>query len=331
MIVQHSHKWFIAAILFILLLSGCGHQTSKSAPGTATVSLKSGAIVNGPIATTGCGKTSPIVPGSTTDTAITSNGLQRTYRLHVPTGYSSDQMIPLVFDIHGHEGTALQIERYTQYSVLADQQHFLVVYPQGLVGPDGKTGWAAYGQNASTANDVLYFSDLLTALQQQLCIDPHRIYATGISNGGGMTNLLACQMAGRIAAFAPIASAVYPIPGGCHPSRPVPYLEFHGTSDPLVEYNGNATVHFLPVMQMMQDWASRDGCTSGPTTFFQQDEVTGLQWTNCQGGVVVQHYRIDGGGHTWPDAVTAPALGATTRTISATTLGWQFFQPYRLP
>ena len=332
MIVQHSlNKWFIAVILLILLLSACERQTSKSASGTATVSLKSGAIVNSPIATTGCAKNSPVVPGRTADAAITSNSVQRTYRLHVPTGYSSDQMTPLVFAIHGHEGTAEQIERYTQYSALADQQHFLVVYPQGLVGPDGKTGWAAYGQKASTANDVLFFSDLLTALQQQLCIDPHRIYATGISNGGGMTNLLACQMAGRIAAFAPVASAVYPIPGGCHPARPVPYLEFHGTSDPLVPYNGNTTVRFLPVMQMMQDWANRDGCTSGPATFFRQDEVTGLQWTNCQGGVIVQHYRIDGGGHTWPGAVNASALGATTRTISATTLGWQFFQQYPLP
>jgi polyhydroxybutyrate depolymerase len=240
-------------------------------------------------------------------------------------------MTSLVFDIHGHEGTAAQIEAYTQYSVLADQQHFLVVYPQGVIGPDGKTGWTTYGQNASTVNDVLFFNDLLTALQQQLCIDPHRIYATGISNGGGMTNLLACQMAERITAFAPVASAVYPIPGGCHPWRPVPYLEFHGTSDALVEYNGNTTVHFLPVMQMMQDWASRDSCTNGPTTIFRQGEVTGFQWTNCQGGVMVQHYRIDDGGHTWPGAIPVSALGTTTQTISATTLSWQFFQQYQLP
>ncbi len=205
------------------------------------------------------------------------------------------------------------------------------MYPQGVVGPDGKNGWSTYGKRDPSVNDVLFFSDLLTTLQQRLCVDAQRIYATGISNGGGMTNLLACQLSGRIAAFAPVAAAIYPIPGGCHPTRPVPYMEFHGTSDPLVSYNGRPVLQFLPVMQTMQDWAKRDSCTSGLSTFFQQADVTGLKWTNCQGGVTVQHYRIDRGGHTWPGAtIPEPVLGVTTHTISATPLGWQFFQHYQL-
>lgn len=240
-------------------------------------------------------------------------------------------MVPLIFNLPGHGETALQQERYSLYSVLADQANFLVVYPQGTIGPDGKLGWASYGKNDPSINDVLFFSDLLTRLQQDLCVDAQRIYVMGISNGGGMSNVLACQMAGRITAFAPVAAAIYAIPGGCHPSRPVPYLEFHGTSDPLVHYDGSTIPHFLPVMQTMQDWAALDGCGSSPTTFFQKADVTGLQWTSCQGGVMVQHYRIDGGGHTWPGALISTGLGATTRTISATNLSWEFFQQYRLP
>lgn len=330
MTIRNVRQWFIAALL-LLLFSGCARSSGAPVTPSATANAPTG-IVTTPIATTGCGKAPPIAPGSTLAASITSDGMQRTYRLHVPSGYHPNQLTPLVLDIHGHGETDLQQEGYSGYSVLADQQNFLVVYPQGVVGPDGKVGWATYGRIDPTVNDVLFFSDLLTALQQQLCVDAHRIYATGISNGGGMTNLLACQMAGRIAAFAPVAAAIYPIPGGCQPSRPVPYLEFHGTSDPLVAYNGNPAIQFLPVMQTMQAWATRDGCASGPSTFFQQADVTGFQWTNCQGGVIVQHYRIEGGGHTWPGAaIPVPALGATTHTISATLLGWQFFQHYPLP
>ncbi len=337
--IHRAHQWFIAAALLVVLLSGCrrlASSASVSVPGTSvpsattTASITHSGIVSTPIATTGCGKASPVAAGSTADLTLTSGGLQRTYRLHVPTTYNLDRETPLVLDIPGHGETALQQEHYSAYSALADQQNFLVVYPQGVVGPDGKLGWATYGKNDPTVNDVLFFSDLLTAVQQQWCVDARRIYATGISNGGGMTNLLACQMAGRITAFAPVAAAIYPIPGGCHPARPVPYLEFHGTSDPLVRYTGNTVLQFLPVMQTMQDWATRDGCSSGPSTFFQQADVTGFEWTNCQGGVIVQHYRIAGGGHTWPGAIIPTPLGATTHTISATTLGWQFFQRYQL-
>jgi polyhydroxybutyrate depolymerase len=339
MIIQKAHRWLILALFLITLLSGCGHSakvstTTSAAPtpsGTSLSATASGGIVNSPVTTAGCGTTSPITPGTSADATLTSGGIQRTYRLHVPGGYDPHQTYPLILDIHGHGGTALQQERYSQYSALADQAHFLVVYPQGTIGPDGKTGWSSYGKNDPAINDVLFFSDLLTTLQQHLCVDAHRIYVTGISNGGGMSNLLACQMAGRIAAFAPVAAAIYPIPGGCHPSRPVPYLEFHGTSDPLVHYNGSTVLHFLPVMQTMQGWATLDGCTSGPTIFFQQADVTGFQWTDCQNGAMVQHYRINGGGHTWPGATIPTPLGATTHTISATTLSWQFFQHYQLP
>jgi polyhydroxybutyrate depolymerase len=321
--MRNPRLWCIAVILFVIL-SGCTRRSSVPVTPSDTASA--------PVAAAGCGKAAPTAPGTTIEATITSDGMQRTYRLHIPKGYDSNHPTPLVLDIHGHDETALQEERYTLYSVLADQQHFLVVYPQGVIGPDGQPGWATYGKNSPTVNDLQFFSDLLTALQQQLCVDTHRIYATGISNGGAMTNLLTCRMADRIAAFAPVAAAIYPIPGGCHPSRPVAYLEFHGTSDPLVAYNGNTLLQFQPVMQTMQDWAARDGCASGPTTFFQQADVTGLQWTNCQGGVIVEHYRIDGGGHTWPGSpIPVPILGKTTHTISATMLGWQFFQRYTLP
>lgn len=322
--------WWIGMILLPLLFTGCRGGTIQNVS-TPTASSTSGTVVDTPVTTTGCGKAASTTAGTSASFSLTSGGLKRSYLMHIPVGYNASQMTPLVLNIHGRNETAQQQEVYSQYSTLADQAHFIVVYPQGEKGSSGEYGWATYGKDYPKVNDVLFFSDLLTKLQQQLCIDPHRIYATGISNGGGMTNLLACKMAGRIAAFAAIAAAIYPIPGGCHPSRPIAYLEFHGTSDPLVHYNGEKALNLAPVMQTMQDWALRDGCASNPTTFFQRADITGFKWSSCQSGVNVEHYRIDGGGHTWPGAVIAtPLLGSTTHTISATTLSWQFFQQYQL-
>jgi polyhydroxybutyrate depolymerase len=343
MTMKDAWRWLIAGALLVLFVSGCGYRATAStttprpttssgttsAPTAPTTTVHAG-IVNAPVSTSGCGKVAPAAPGTSVDQTISSGNIQRQYRLHVPVGYDPQHPTPLVLNIHGHGGTASWQERNTNYSALADQQHFLVVYPQGTLGSDSKTGWATGGKVTPRVNDVLFFSDLLTALQQQLCVDAHRIYATGMSNGGGMTNLLACQMAGRIAAVAPVAAAIYRIVGGCHPTRPIPYLEFHGTSDPLVYYNGGPAPGFLPVMQTMQEWAERDGCTSGPATFFQKADVTGFQWTGCRGGAIVEHYRIQGGGHAWPDATMPSPNGVVTHTISATTAGWQFFQQYRL-
>lgn len=267
----------IAALLLLLFACGCANRaaTASGAPTmppvsqSVTPSAASGGIVDMPLATTGCGKEPPFGAGRTEEMTLLSGGLQRMFRLHLPAGYNPSRPTPLVLNLPGHGESALQQERYSQYSALADQQNFIVVYPQGVIGPDGKLGWASYGKNDPTVNDVLFFSDLLTLLQQRLCVDARRIYATGISNGGGMTNLLACQMARRIAAFASVAAAIYPLPEGCHPTRAVSYLEFHGTADPLVPYNGSVMLHFMPVMDMLQAWATRDGCTGGPTVFFQ--------------------------------------------------------------
>jgi polyhydroxybutyrate depolymerase len=226
------------------------------------------------------------------------------------------------------------MEASSGLSALADQQHFIAVYPQGLNERFTNIPfWADIGQIDYGINDVLFVSDLLDYLQRTFCVDAHRIYATGFSNGGGMTTLLACRLAGRIAAFAPMSGDHFAMPGGCHPGRPVPILYTHGSADPLVPYNGippdkRPDWPVPPVLEYLQTWAARDGCSSGPTIFLRQQGkagqpgVTGMQWTGCQGNVRVVHYRIDGGGHRWP-----PLIGGHTPAQ----VMWQFFAQFTLP
>ena len=261
----------------------------------------------------------------------------RTYLLHVPAGYQAHESSALVLNFHGHGSNAMQQERRSGMSLLADQQVFLVVYPQGVIGPDGMSGWDNGARGRPQVNDVLFVSDLLTHLQSVLCIDPLRIYATGFSNGGGMTNVLACTLAGRLAAFAPVSGSYPPYPGGCHPVRPVPLLEFHGTADRVVPYHGSQSRQFPPILTWLEEWATRDGCTTGPTIFYTRGNVTGLEWTHCQGNATVVHFRMQGEGHRWPSVrfnvsfnTSGRTPGTTGQARSASALIWLFFQQYPL-
>ena len=115
----------------------------------------------------------------------------------------------------------------------------IMVYPTALNG-----SWAGASYSTTPmATDIKFVDDLLAEVRSTYCVDSSRIYATGISNGGGFVGALACndKVGGQIAAFAPAAGAFYPDTNtdGCKPSRAVtPILEFHGGNDKSVFYAG---------------------------------------------------------------------------------------------
>ena len=286
-----------------------------------------------PVPTTGCGKASSIRPGTSADQqiaahpAVSRGHITRSYLVHVPATYQVDQLQAVVLVYHGHGGNAADAESSSGFSLLADQRDFIAVYPQGLLDDDGLPFWASIGPIDYGIDDALFVSDVLTKLQRDFCVDPQRIYATGFSNGGGMSGFLACKLAKRIAAFAPVSGNYYSLPGGCHPGRSVPILEIHGTADSIVPYAGipaseNPIWPLPSVPQWLQDWASRDGCTGGPVIFLQTSDVTGEQWMNCKENASVVHYRIEGGDHSLPSTIGGH---------SAAVIIWGFFQANRLP
>ncbi len=250
--------------------------------------------------------------------------------LYVPPNYDPDSSYALVLNFHGHDSTDLIQARRSGFTELADQQNFIVVYPQGVIGPDGFTGWNSGLQKDPKVNDVLFVSNLLSHLQAMLCVNPYRIYATGFSNGGGMTNVLACQLAGRIAAFAPVSGSYVPPSGGCNPARAVPMMEFHGTADHTVPYFGNVMRDEPPIDLWLQEWASRDGCTKGPITFYKYGSVTGEEWTDCRDNVNVIGYRIEGEKHMWPLVKLNIHTGTGAYPSSASAVIWSFFKSHPL-
>lgn len=342
--LQHRQRYAVAALLLMLLLAGCASSTPSASPTSANKSNHATTIqyqtpvdslpINHPVMTTGCGRVSSITPGSSVGVTIAARPAQslgnhtRTYRIHIPKEYNDSRPVAVILAFHGYGGNAAGMERGSGLSTLADQQGFLAVYPQGLLNEmTNKPFWAEIGPIDFGVDDVLFVSNILNDLQKKYCVDAHHIYATGFSNGGGVTNLLACRLAGRIAAFAPLSANAYAIPGGCHPGRPVPILDMHGTADPVLPYNGipisvNPDWPLPAVPDYLQTWATRDGCTHGPDIFLREPKATGMQWTGCQGGVSVVHYRIEGGGHSWPPIINEQTPAQVM---------WHFFLKYPFP
>ncbi len=327
--------------LLLVLATACAPGQAATSGGQTSVS-KTPAV--GPavplpspgtfVATTGCGQVSPLAPGASADQRVEVNPAfeegqpTRTYRLHVPHGYDAGTRLPVLLDLHGFGGSAQGEEQASGYDALADRVGFLAVYGQGLSAAQG-AGWASTRRMDLGIDELGYFAGLLSQLQRQLCVDERRIYVTGFSNGGGMTEMLACYLSGRVAAVAPVSGNYYVESKGtgCHPARPVPLLEIHGTADPVVPYDGVGRAEsggwpLLPIPRFLAGWAARDGCANGPSTFLDSPQVTGLRWNGCRGGVSVVHYRWNGGGHGAPPAIDG---------VPANEVVWRFLAGYSLP
>lgn len=266
-------------------------------------------------------KTPPHDPGDS-NLSILSAGVTRTFILHLPPSYGR-QPQPLVISYHGYTFTAQRMARYTNMAAEADKAGFMLVFPQGL---DNPPSWNA-GINTGDADDVQFTRDLIGFIENNYCTDGHRIYVTGFSLGGGMAYRIACTLTDQIAAVATVAGAYYHAPGGCHPSRPIPVLEIHGQGDPDAPYDGNPVAGMAAVQVYLNLWLARDGCANTNHVFFQQGDVTGIEWTHCAGGSIVIHYRVSDGGHNWPGASTN-FVGFTTHVIDANVVIWDFFSHY---
>jgi polyhydroxybutyrate depolymerase len=262
----------------------------------------------------GCGRRPPARPGRSVDLEVkadpevSAGSTRRAYRVHVPAGYRPDRPVPAVLLLHGNGGSAADLDDVSGLSELGDRRGFLAVYPHGMAVVAGRSFWAAAGRIEAGVDDLRFVADLLDDLQQRLCVDPARVATAGFSAGGGVANLVACDLAGRVASVAVISGALYTEPGECRPSRAIPVLAIHGTSDTVVPYGGRPpTVEWpLPMPPMptwLAQWATRDGCPGEPVVVLDTPEASGFRWSGCRDGAVVDHYRINGGDHQAPRTI----------------------------
>ena len=260
--------------------------------------------------------------------SIHSGGFDRTFKVHIPPSYSSQSATPLVLNFHGRGGTAFDHEDFSVFSTKADEAGFIVVYPQATGSP---TTWQDLPFNSeysdTEVNEVLFVRDLIEHLESELNIDPQRIYAVGMSNGGGMTHRLACDMADKFAAIAPVAGAFY-LWDDCQPSQPIPVVAFHSMKDDVVPYEGTDNPLFIDIPAIpdwAQAWAELNDCDPTPETSSIDKIITVDTWSGCADQATVTLYSMLLGGHNWPNDFFG---GSDADSIKVNDVIWDFFQAH---
>jgi polyhydroxybutyrate depolymerase len=304
-------------------------------------------------------------PAGLLQLAVASGGRTRPMALYVPPTAGPGKPLPLVFDLHGSGSNGEQQAQGSQLRRIAAAEGFLVANPEGSVNqPSAPNGhfWNIPGvplvngqpTPADAADDVQYISDAIDAVAAATCLDRSRVYVTGMSGGGRMASWLACSLAARIAAFAPVAGLRAGLAGpgadrappsaACRPVRSVPIIAFHGTDDHTNPYPGDDTVRWgYSVPVAVRRWAEIDGCNPRPVLTQLSPHVVREAYGSCAGGAEVELYRTEapaaeGGGHVWPGAAgpgedppKVPPAADRGREISASRIIWAFFSRHRLP
>ena len=266
-----------------------------------------------------------------TNGSLVSSGEKREYLLYVPESYdpTSAQNVPLVINIHGFSQWPANQANVSQWNQLADEEGFIVVYPSGLGIPKRWRVTRTAEEPTAVDIELQYYRDLIDKLSKEYAIDPERIYASGLSNGGGMSLRLACSLSDRVAAIGGVAGAylvdLEECPGG------VPAIFFHGQADKIVPYEGGPSerfpIDFPYIPTFVEDYSQLNNCDPNETVFLDKDHVTGVRYEGCDPGADVVFYTISDGGHTWPGGNDLPEriTGKTTHEINATRLMWEFF------
>ncbi|MET0292358.1 MAG: PHB depolymerase family esterase [Steroidobacteraceae bacterium] len=285
------------------------------------------------------------VPG-VREITFSSGGRNTRADLVLPPSFRAGQRVPLVIGLHPSGGSGRSFDDDTGLTARAGHKHFAVLLADGALQTGDGSGhfWNIPGVPLvsgatvppGTRDDIRFIGDAIDEVVKNHCIDPKRVSVTGFSGGARMSSMVACRLADRVAAIAPVAGLragragglefAEPDPADCTPWKPVRVLAIHGTDDRTNPYAGGGGVRWgYSVERAAARWASLDGCDSAPRSDTVSAHVTRIRYGACSDASAVELYRIDaseaeGGGHVWPGGKRAPKA-----ELNATELVLEFF------
>lgn len=278
--------------------------------------------------------------------SLPHQGMDRSYFVHVPDALKGRSGLPAVVLFHGGEGDGRKAEAASEMSIAADQNGFVVIYPNspGQQWNDGRS------TTQSGIDDVGFTAALLADAERKFGIDPNRVFAAGMSNGGMFTQRLACDAAPLFRAFGVVvANMPSDLAPNCRPARPVPMLFMNGTGDRLMPVEGGEIASMralgagvggsvLSYRDTQAFWRRVNGCGPAgreaalPDRSDDGTRVLAEEVGDCRGGAGLAFFTVENGGHNWPGSPmrTTRLSGTVSQDVSATREIVAFFRRYGL-
>jgi len=301
-------------------------------------------------------------------------GMERKARVYIPElpDNKIPAKVPLLLNLHalGSNGFVQQV--YTQFDDIADNEKFVVAYPEGIAKARVGTPLAAPkllplfsfnaggccaeacnpdainppkgSKNKAPIDDIGFFKELVKHIQEvtskenNFIIDTERIYATGMSNGGFMTNRVACEMSDIVAAVAPVAGPLMNEAGDgtapfmwgadpfvCAPGRPVPLLHFHSNEDAVVPFEGSKDFGFPSIPSSIEKWRVINGVKDVEPVITYDEGLTSCKSYGPGTSSSVTLCEMISKSHCWPgEGIAMCGNGIGNQYI------WDFFKNHTL-
>ncbi len=261
-------------------------------------------------------------------------GRNRFFKVHLPLGYTVQKEYPVVFVFHGGGGNPDNIEKTTDFSAKADKEGFIVVYPYGTGSFPKKlltwNTWDCCGYaDKKNIDDVSFIKKVLEIIKTKYSVNQNMIFATGLSNGGMMCYLLACEMPDQFAAVAPVAATMFD-ENQCTANSEISMIIFNSIDDKHIPYEGGigdesiVKVEKMPVEKVVNFWVNKFNCV-----LLNKTEVSNynkIDYMNKKGTEII-FYKMMGGGHSWPGGQRGRLFAdKPVKDVSATDLIWDFFK-----
>ena len=270
---------------------------------------------------------------SFSETYPTTDGLGETitreYILHVPSGYDAAVPHPLVIVYHGFGDCAADwadaVGDYIGFNILADEEGFIVAYPQAAYRPSKDATYWEPGDNGSEHlydNDVYFTQALIGDISADHNVAADQVYLAGYSNGGMMAYSVGCTRGDMVAAIGVMSGPMLDEAGDCDPAHPVPVIIFHGVGDWVLPYDGNEW--YASVADVVDLWLDHNGipASSQVSTELNAGNVVHDAYAGGNDGTCLSLYTVEQefgapGDHVW--------FSQEMDGVSPSRILWEFF------
>ena len=258
--------------------------------------------------------------------SIYDQSVYRTFIVHLPTGYTTNNQYPIVLNLHGLVSNATIQQSITQFDNIADSKGFIVVYPNG----NGfLNNWVT-----NSNSDVDFLSNLVDTIRSNYSAN-NCLFVTGFSKGGFMTYKFANNTHHVVNAIAVGSGNMsYAVKNESILAPQIPIMHFHGTADNTVPYIGSPPT-ISPVDSTIQWWIQHNNCNSNPSftvlpnlNLTDSSTVEKYYYSGGVNGSEVTFFKVLNGGHTWSGSNSLSPLGFTNKDINQSTIIGDFFDSF---